>query len=93
MTDGLTKLKEKFPQFVVRNRTDMARELPIAGGEVVQVGPNGFATIDSEDVIQLPDIRLFELRTPTMDDLVEAGLIQRKETRKAAKPDDTDPTT
>lgn len=90
MSKGFTKLQEDFPVFRVLNRTGVTRDIPTHGGEIVQVGPNAEGKVASADLYQLPDFRLFEMKSPDMATLVEYGLMSNPDAPVESDEDDDD---
>lgn len=76
MSAAFEVLKGKFPIWTLRNKSNTATLLELAGGDSVQVGPNAFCRIDSSKLHQVPSIAQFEFVTPNLQDMVAVGLIR-----------------
>jgi len=68
------KLVQDYPQFIVRNRTDVAQLIALKDGNDVQVQPNATVPIDSSDLHQIPDYTIFKLESPKMKVIRQYGV-------------------
>jgi len=68
------KLVQDYPQFIVRNRTNVAQLIALKDGNDVQVQPNATVPIDSSDLHQIPDYTIFKLESPKMKVIRQYGV-------------------
>ena len=78
-------LKSQFPIFKVKNRTSIPQQIMLAEGGSVQIPGSSFGSIESKNLIQAPDFRIFKPVTPSMEDYTIAGIVASGN-RKAATP-------
>ena len=70
-------LKQDFPVFELQNRRVIATQIELAGGDSVLAQPNATIKVKSEQFIQLPNLTYFKFVSPTIQDLVTYGVIQK----------------
>jgi hypothetical protein len=85
--NGLTGLKELYNEFSFRNRLGTAEVILLQGGDSVQVQPGATVTIKTELILQMPSVSSFEPIQPTIQDLIDAGLIATPEYVKPIPPE------
>ena len=72
------KLIKLFPILEVRNRTNVSQHIQyLIDGEIDSktITPNSRRKISSDGLLQIPDMRLFEMCSPTIFELRKAGII------------------
>lgn len=82
MSDAFTLLKMDFPIWTIRNRQPTSAILAVAGDDI-QAPPEGVIRVRASTLHQIPDLKTFELISPTLHDLIHYGVIQ---SRGSAKP-------
>jgi len=87
---GFEHLKEDFPVFIIANKLNVAKTLDLIGDNDVTIPAKAEVPIDSSHLYQLPDASIFKIKSPTISDLVNYGLIKRG---GAEQPDPVAPTT
>lgn len=75
--EAFDRLKMDFPIFEFRNTKSYPAVIDLIGDSVQA---NGFATIkvNSNQVYQVPDLSIFKLISPKMEDFIEYGVIGGK---------------
>lgn len=90
---GLAKLQAANTVFQFRNRTNAAQTIQLEGGDAVQVQPGAIGKVLSSGLTQLPEFKSFMPIVPSIQELIDAGLIGQTEEASAvpAKPADPEP--
>lgn len=73
---NLTLLRQLYPILVVRNRSDVTKQIDIGMGDSIQVNPNGEARLATASLTQLPSHSEFKYVSPTFPALIRAGIIE-----------------
>ncbi len=74
MSDALSELKEMYPIFQFKNKTNTAQSVALFG-DTVQVNPKGILKLRSSKFSNLPSTSAFQFIAPTLDDLRAVGLL------------------
>lgn len=85
MADALQTLKNKHKIWQFRNRTSSAQTIMLHG-DTVQVQPAATAKILSALFIQLPPFSIFSPIVPSVDELIEAGVIASSKEASPVRP-------
>lgn len=70
-------LKQDFPFFELTNRKNVSAEIPLANNDSLIVREGATVKVASSKLIQLPDMLRFKFVSPSMDDLVNYGVVKR----------------
>lgn len=77
MADKLAGLKSRYKIWEFKNRTSGRQTIQLAGGDSVQVQANTSVRVMSDLFIQLPAFSIFLPVTPSITELIEAGIISK----------------
>lgn len=73
--DGLDLLKMDFPIFEIRNTMPYAALISLVDGDSVQAQAYATIKVHSNKLYQLPDMTVFKMISPSIDDLISYGVI------------------
>lgn len=77
MASPFDDLKAKFPIWTIRNRLGIPSQLDLSDGDSVSFGPGATRKVSADKIHQVPALSTYELVSPSIKDLVEAGLIKK----------------
>lgn len=84
--NGLDGLKGRHKVFEFRNRSQSAETIYLANGDTMMVPAGAVGKQRSELFTQLPAMSTFDYVTPSIDEVIEAGIIETKQQAQPVKP-------
>lgn len=69
------KLAKLFPKLEVRNKTGVQKSVLYQNGDSITFNPGSTRTIQSKNLLQIPNSSDFEMIKPKLFDLQKAGII------------------
>lgn len=88
MNDAFDRLKMDFPIFEIRNTKSYPAQIELIG-DSVQI--NGYATgkVNSNQLYQIPDLSIFKMISPSMEDFINYGVIGGKDSTGSVQESET----
>lgn len=78
MNEEFQTLKLDYQTFTLQNKKNVAQHILLSDGGIVQINPQGTAIIESKYISQLPDLQIFRLIEPTLEQLISYGVLKPK---------------
>lgn len=81
----MQELREVYPMFKFHNCSQVTQRIQLAGGDSIQINPFATVEVSSNLVISLPNTPDLKTVVPSVNDLIEVGLIRKVQETPANK--------
>jgi len=76
------KLVEKNSVFKFKNKTSISQTIYLKGGDSIFVPENATVSVQSKNLLNMPDATLFKMIVPTAEQMIEVGYLTKNPTVK-----------